>query len=421
MIETIHTLGELIKKHREQQEITMGQLQEELGINKGVISKIEKGDTKRPEFRTIFRIADALSIPHESIINKYVEVEDRPDVLHELLVKTTEITDDARLIKKIALLYLESDKHETEDALAALYSYAKKLENKEISLIIYIVIAEYARLRGVPPYIAKGLLQAYFIKRLDIQKDKQTYAEGKEIIHYMNFLTKEEQREYYFNMSIQAYVIKEYEESIELAKCGLNIFEKPTEMEARAYAAMINSYFNLEKYDKVEKHLHILKEYKYDFVKEFVNIVFACIKTKQKEYDVAVPMLKKCLEECPQRQKMYIMNELLDIYAALDETNEIHKIYANEEQFIFTEPRIPEEYHALGLYYTYKGDWQLHQDYHEKAMHSYSKSLKAYAYIQAYEELATTYRHIISSSIEKELDINQFKIIKDAAQISKEK
>ncbi len=417
------TLGELVKRQRENQNITLGRLQEELGINKGVISKIENGDTKRPEFKTIFTIADALSIPHEKIIDKYVEVENRPEVLHELLVKTITITDDIKLIKKIALLYIESDKHETEDALSSLYSYTKTVENKEIRLTLYIQIAEYARLRGIPPFIAKGLVESYFIHFQDITRDKKTYAEGKEIIHYMDFLPNETQREFYFKMCRQAFALKEYEEAIELTQCGLSISGKTSELETRAYGTMINAYYFLEKYEDVEKHLPKFEQLDYfDNVKEVIQVLRANIKAKQKEYDTAISILKQCYMTVTDKQKIHIINDLLDIYMELNRIEDIQQIVQTENEFLPTEP-VEHHYEGMGKYYVTKGNFKMKHGNVNEAIHCYSEGLKAYIYIQRYEEALSIYAQIISSCVENNYELNapQLQQINEAAKMIKNK
>ena len=54
--------------------------------NNGVISKIESGETKSPELRTLKPIADVLKIPYEDIIEYSIQIERRYG-LYELLTK----------------------------------------------------------------------------------------------------------------------------------------------------------------------------------------------------------------------------------------------------------------------------------------------------------------------------------------------
>ncbi|WP_042228775.1 helix-turn-helix domain-containing protein [Paenibacillus popilliae] len=69
----IKTMGELIQDTRRALDITLTQLSEMSGIPKGTISKIEKGDVKRPEFETIRPLAMVLKIPLETLIDYYIE------------------------------------------------------------------------------------------------------------------------------------------------------------------------------------------------------------------------------------------------------------------------------------------------------------------------------------------------------------
>ncbi|WP_128894605.1 helix-turn-helix domain-containing protein [Longirhabdus pacifica] len=419
---TIQTLGELVKKHREQQNITLGTLQEKLGINKGVICKLENGETKRPEFRTIFTIADELNIPHEYILDRYVDVEFRPHIIFELLERSTTLSNK-KLTQKIALAYLESDKHETDDALSSLYRYAKTLKNQEIRLTLYIVIAEYARLRGIPPFTAKGLVEAYFINFQDITKDKKTYTEGKEIIHYMDFLPNETQREFYFKMCRQAFALKEYEEAIQLTQCGLSISGKPTELETRAYGTMIYAYYHLEKYEEVEKYLPKFEQLNYlDNIKEVIQVLRANIKAKQKEYDTAISMLKQCYMTVNYEDKIDIINDLMSIYFELNRIEDIQQIIQTENEFIPTDP-VEHHYKGLGKYYVNKGNFKMKHGTLNEAIHCYSEGLKRYVYIQQYEEALTIYAQIISSCVENNYELNapQLQQINEAAKMIKKK
>ncbi|WP_255253083.1 hypothetical protein [Brevibacillus laterosporus] len=56
-------------------------------------------------------------------------------------------------------------------------------------------------------------------------------------------------------MSLHAHNIKKYFECIELCEARVPLEENNTELKARAYLAMINSYSELHNYDNVESHL----------------------------------------------------------------------------------------------------------------------------------------------------------------------
>ncbi|MED2002532.1 helix-turn-helix transcriptional regulator [Brevibacillus laterosporus] len=50
---TFTTLGELIKEKRTELSISLSEVSRVTGISKGVLSKIENDETKRPELRTL--------------------------------------------------------------------------------------------------------------------------------------------------------------------------------------------------------------------------------------------------------------------------------------------------------------------------------------------------------------------------------
>ncbi|MFW5436725.1 helix-turn-helix domain-containing protein [Paenibacillus apiarius] len=51
------------------------------GVSKGTISKIENGETKRPDFKMIHALASAYNIPFSNIVELYLSVEKRADIL----------------------------------------------------------------------------------------------------------------------------------------------------------------------------------------------------------------------------------------------------------------------------------------------------------------------------------------------------
>ncbi|MBA4534470.1 helix-turn-helix domain-containing protein, partial [Brevibacillus halotolerans] len=82
---TFTTLGELIRGKRADTGLSLSELGRMTGISKGVLSKIENDETKRPELRTLKPIADVLDIPYEQIIEWYIKVEHRAEVFDDFL------------------------------------------------------------------------------------------------------------------------------------------------------------------------------------------------------------------------------------------------------------------------------------------------------------------------------------------------
>ncbi len=378
----------------------MNELQEKIGINKGVISKLENGETKRPELKTMFTISDALHIPLHEVIYRYVEVEKRPTMLHEVLVKSIKLGNNMDLIKTVTLAYLSSDRHETEDALATLYEFTSTIHTQEIQLVLYNSITEYARLRGIPPFIAKGLLQIYFITRLDLHTKEKTFDKAKEILYYIDFLSHAEKILFYFRMTLHAYGIKKYEQSIAFCKKGLLLETEDTELRAKAHGTLINAYFELQEYEEVEKHLNQFEHYKHDFIHECALYTRAIVKVKKKEYEIAIPLLEKTLNEISKPQRLYVANELLTIYTELHHQEAMQKLFSKEEAILsFLEhPEATNEQLNIGMYYEFKGNFQMNQGQIDEAMSSYTKSMETYEKINATEEMnALQYKIILQT------------------------
>ncbi|GIO00229.1 hypothetical protein J5TS2_08970 [Brevibacillus halotolerans] len=171
---TFTTLGELIKRKRVDKGLSLSELGRMTGISKGVLSKIESGETKRPELRTLKPIADALEIPYEEIIECYVEIESRIEVLNDILQLCIEVSSSS-LTTKVATKFLENSKEETYVLLEQVYNLANKAVNNEVRLSLYNTIIKYARAHGIPMYIAKPSFQKYLIERQDLKNMEESF------------------------------------------------------------------------------------------------------------------------------------------------------------------------------------------------------------------------------------------------------
>ncbi|WP_026010841.1 helix-turn-helix domain-containing protein, partial [Paenibacillus sp. OSY-SE] len=102
------SLGELILFHRQKKEMSLSKLQEAVGVDKGSLSRIEKGEIKRPDFNIIQSIAAVLDIPGDNIVEQYIEIGHKSDVIYSVLQKTLKAPSNAFLVTKIAAKFLES-------------------------------------------------------------------------------------------------------------------------------------------------------------------------------------------------------------------------------------------------------------------------------------------------------------------------
>ena len=402
---TFTTLGELIKEKRTELGISLSEVSRVTGISKGVLSKIENDETKRPELRTLKPIADVLAIPYEEIIERYIDVEHRIEFLDSLLSEAIEMRN-LFLIAKLAKKILENPQEDTYTLLERLYDLAGNTIRNEVKLKLYSVIIEYARMRGEPKYIVKGLLQKYLIERKDLKKMEDSFSQGQEIIHYKRFLTEEEKAIFYFRMALQAFAIKKYHESIELAEAGLNEDKSSNELKARAYLAMINSLLLLGKYDEVEHHLDVFENFDYSFVPDATKITRGIVKAKKKEHDVAIPMLKECLDEVSKELKIHVANELFDVYFQTRDMNSIAELLIIEQECIISNPQTPFQFISMGIFYQYKGNFMMETGIPEQGKECYLLSLSSFGKVSAYQEMSICMKDVFSHFTKKSMSFD---------------
>ncbi|TPG83017.1 XRE family transcriptional regulator [Brevibacillus laterosporus] len=412
---TFTTLGELIRGKRTEMGISLSELGRVSGVSKGVLSKIESGETKRPELRTLKPIADALGIPYEEIIERYIEIEHRIEVLDDILQLCIEVSSSS-LMTKVAMKFLENSKEETYVLLEHVFCLANNTANNEVRLSLYNTIIKYSRVHGIPPYIAKPSLQKYLIERQDLKNMEESFKIGEEVVHYADFLSEEEQIILYFRMALQAYAIKKYETCIELCQAGIVLEKNDTELKARAYLAMINSYSDLHNYDSVEDLLDIFERFEYKFVQESSMITRAITKAKKKEYEIAIPMLKKSMDELSKENKIHVINELLGIYVHFNIAESIHEIINKERELLPDNAHTPYKLTSLARYYRQKGAFQINKGLLAEGMESYINSITTYGkigdHIESTECLQEIFKYFSKNS--RPIDLQYVKKLEEA-------
>ncbi|MBU7316974.1 helix-turn-helix domain-containing protein [Paenibacillus oleatilyticus] len=291
----LKTISDIIFQLRKEKNLTYAKLEELTGVSKSVLNRIERGETKRLEFKNLKAIATTFPAQYFEIMECYLQEENRINTLFEVLEEVTTCEKNFLLVPKVGTRILELHTVETEESLRRLFDFTRKVNHDSLKISLYAIIIKYSRERGVPYYVAKGLLQKYLIERNDFDKLEESFQSGQEILHYTNFLSREEKITYYFRMVLHAYNIKKFKECIQLCEEGLPLEKEDTELKARAYLTMINSYSQLKDYDAVEKHLDTFENMKNDFVIESAKITRALTKARKKEFDIAIPCLKNIL------------------------------------------------------------------------------------------------------------------------------
>ncbi|WP_068794300.1 helix-turn-helix domain-containing protein [Brevibacillus laterosporus] len=410
---TFTTLGELIKRKREDLGISLSEVSRKTGISKGGISKIENGETKGPELSTLKPIADVLEIPYEEIIEYCIRAEYRYDVYDDLLEEAIEIANPS-LIDKVAIKFLENIKHETDSALEHLERFADSSTNNDTKVTLYNTIVKYSRHHGIPQYIAKGLLKKYLIEREDLKHLEESFKVGEEVLHYVDFLSQEEKVSFYYRMALHAHNINKFEQCIELGQAGFKEDLNIGELRERVALAICNSYTLMGDYKSAEENLLIFENVS-PFIAERSKIIRANIYFGREEYQKVIPILQEFLEKATDDTRIHIVNDLLESYMNLNDTNSIYKLLKEENALSFS-VKTPHKHREIGRYYKLKGEWLINIEKAEEGVDSYLKSILSYQQINAYEDINRCMGAVLSYKARSNKDI-EFGLLEKLANI----
>ncbi|MCE5171652.1 helix-turn-helix domain-containing protein [Paenibacillus profundus] len=377
------SLGELIQYHRQKKDISLNKLQELVGIDKGSLSRIENGEVKRPDFQMILSISTALDIPCDDIVELYIEIGHKANVMYSILLKVLEISIPSSLVIKIATKFLESPKENSEDLVEKLYQTTDSVKDTSIKLSLYKLIIDYSRDHGIMFYIAKGLMQEYLIERNDFSKLNGTYQKGRYILKYAHCLSVEERVNLHYRLGVHAYNLCCFEESIAL--CEKVIDEDPTKsiLSAEAHGIICDSYYFLGKYDMCEEYMIRYSEFPFPFIKDNVKVTTAVLYAKKGNVDLAIEQLQECLKSCGQNSLLHIINQLMLLYLQNDNLSAIEELLNYEEKIISIPYTSPFKQLEVAHYYEIKGNYYISLGSTEEGIDCFFKSALRYSRVNA--------------------------------------
>ncbi|MED4765516.1 helix-turn-helix transcriptional regulator [Brevibacillus laterosporus] len=280
-------IGNLFEQYRIRKNISISELSENTGISKSVLYRVLNGETKHPSVNSCKKIMNALDIPLGEFIHAFIVLTQRPTTLQVLLADAISI-NDKELVIKIAQKLLESPRMDSFLSMDYLLQFLRQVENKDIKLVIYDVIIDYSRQRGIPYYLSKTLFNRYQIERDDFSRFEETYHRAKEILHYTNFLHPTERILLYYRLGVHAYILGYFKECITL--CDKGVFEDQADSREKASAliSMINSYIRLGDLDLAYSYLQQYEKSQYiDYRKKHLQ---ALLFGKNQQYEKAVTL-----------------------------------------------------------------------------------------------------------------------------------
>ncbi|MDG0873144.1 helix-turn-helix transcriptional regulator [Paenibacillus thiaminolyticus] len=325
------TLGELIQRYRQDRGMTQAHLAELSGVSSGSISKIENGEIRRPEYKTIQPIISVLEIPLDEVLDPFMLTKPRSDTLFALLHDSFSL-QNASLSTKIASHLLESESENSDAIAAKLLLNVQQLTDKiEIKLALFDTVIAYARSHGMQSFVARGSLQKYLVERDDFSKLEETFQSGKYILHYTEFLPAEERITLYYKLGVHAYNLRRFTESIEL--CKRAIIEDESESSFKAYSTLMicSSYFHQGQYELAERYLKTFSLFNFPFVKENVDFMTARLNERKGNTELAIEQLQHCLQISS--YKINIVNALLTLHLSNNDLSAAKKIFQRESEF----------------------------------------------------------------------------------------
>ncbi|UHA72147.1 helix-turn-helix domain-containing protein [Paenibacillus sp. 481] len=371
------TIGDLLRQHRETANLSLTQLGDKSGVRKGHISKIENSEIINPKFVTLRRLVNALNIPFAEIITLFIDLDQKANTLYEILQETIN-TADIPLVTKVSFKYLESPQEDSDTALGKLYALISSCAaDPPLKNAMYNVIISYARSHGVMPYLAKGQLQSYLIERDDFTRLTTTYQIGKNILNYSNFLSHEENIILHYKLGIHAYVLRRYEDCIELCHHVILHDKTSSQFKGESYYALCNAYYYLGDYTLAQENLDKYSTFTFPKVEEDVRFMTGSINGKIGNVDLAITQLEDCLKQTPMDNLIYIVTTLLELYLEKENSQKIIKIFSYENNI--QDATTPFKKFILAQFYKLKGDYFVNINEYSNAVHYYLESARRFA------------------------------------------
>ncbi|UHA72055.1 helix-turn-helix domain-containing protein [Paenibacillus sp. 481] len=380
-------LGELIQQYRNKANMTQTELASKIHITKGGLSKIETGEVKKPELKTMQCIASVLNIPFHEYVVLYIELEQKSESLMGILEIAITTSENTSIAPKIATKFLETEKEDSLELVERLYSTTASITDTAIQLDLYNSIIDYSRSHGIMPYIAQGMYQKYMIKRNDFTKLNETYHLGEKVLDYVQFLSDRDKIKFYYCLAVHACVLMNYEYSIKLSNYVIENDTLQSEFKGEYKALAIHNvcfalYF-LGRYNESKEQLEKYKKFEFSYITDNYNFFTALLSSKTESTDSALHQLNSYLKYSSEYNLVYVVCELMNIYYDSNDFNSAMDLLKYETRMIesLNDERIRPSrrvkfanfYRQVGTILLKKNDVEMAFEYHRNSALEYAK------------------------------------------------
>lgn len=408
------SLGELIQYHRLNKNISLSKLQEAVGLDKGSLSRIERGEVKRPDFHILLSIAAALDIPHHDIVELYIEIGHKSEVIFSIFQHELATLEHPLLIRKIAAKFLESPSEDSYDLVEKLYRTIESIENSAIQLSLYHLIIDYSRSHGIMPYIAKGLYRKYMIERNDFSRLKETYQSGKNVLDYVNFLSDKEKIIAHYSLAVHAYNLLLYEDCIKLCSYVLENDAPLGEYKANAIFSIACSYHYLGQYKKSQSYLNEYSKFPFSYVPDNAKLMTGITNGKLGHTELAISQLQEYLDSPSAYNLIYAVTELFHLYLSIHDFTSAVELLKHEDSMLESindKCTTPFKKSRLAYFYLLKGNLILNTQLCEDAFDCFIESARKYMDIGMYDKAIVSLLYI-NQAIMKDSALFTIEVVK---------
>lgn len=347
------TLGELIRRYRDELNMTQQELANRSGVNNKRISFLEYGRAPRDHaiLQSIFSI---LHIPTHEVVTALANTKIHSEIWFNLLQQLMSSEDDISLAREVMVHLMASQDKNSEVSFEKLLSIVQQGSgNLETRLELMDDAIMCAQRQGLQTYVAKGLFYRYLVERDDFSKMEETYHSGKQVLAYAEDLTSEDRIILYYKLGVHAFTLYKYNESIELGKLLLACDK--TESTYKAYSILLisTSYYYKSHFEMAEQYLNRIHLTRFPFLRDHVSFMKAKLHEQRGETESAIYHLQLCMESST--YKLNIVNSLLHIYLQQRDIDAAQHLLQGESDYLEEDFCNPMKINELANYYINKG------------------------------------------------------------------
>ncbi|NDI36449.1 winged helix-turn-helix domain-containing protein [Chengkuizengella sediminis] len=338
-------------------------------------------------------------------------VEDRADLLFSIFNELQQ-EESLPIITKVTMKALQSPVEDSLTLVEKVYDRIATIEKPSTKLALYQVIIDYSREHGIMPYLAKGLLQSYLIERDDFTKFRATYASGKGVLLFGDFLTDEERGLMFYKLGVHAYNLSIFEESVEMGRKALDETICDTRMQANTIYFLCNSYYYLGDFKQAKKHLTLYKNSSLPEVKNNAKLIEGLLHSANGNHHLAISLLQENLIKSGNDCLLHIVL-LITLHLQIKKISAVKELLEHEEEILSITYVTPFKQAKLSQFFKLKGEYYILTERVEEGINYLLEAATRYAKVDLISKESECFRIIQGTKVINRLGSQPNTFIKD--------